>query len=281
MSPIDLDELKRELPRLIKENDAIKGAIITALSGVVATREDIKEIIDIMNKRFEEVNKHFESMQKQMDKRFESMQKQMDKRFESMQKQMDKRFEEVNKRFESMQKQMDKRFEEVNKRFESMQKQMDKRFEEVNKRFESMQKQMDKRFNTLEHILINIQSNFGRPFEQFCRNIVMKILDAEGFKNVSITPITIPDPDGIVFEKTKQVEIDGFSLDPPIIIEITSILKDKDKVNNFIKKKKFVESLYKKEFRGFLIVSSTELDYNQMGDIKILCHKYDIDLINL
>ena len=205
MSPIDLDELKRELPRLIKENDAIKGAIITALSGVVATREDIKEIIDIMNKRFEEVNKHFESMQKQMDKRF----------------------------------------------------------------------------NTLEHILINIQSNFGRPFEQFCRNIVMKILDAEGFKNVSITPITIPDPDGIVFEKTKQVEIDGFSLDPPIIIEITSILKDKDKVNNFIKKKKFVESLYKKEFRGFLIVSSTELDYNQMGDIKILCHKYDIDLINL
>jgi len=216
MSPIDLDELKRELPRLIKENDAIKGAIITALSGVVATREDIKEIIDIMNKRFEEVNKHFESMQKQMDKRFESM-----------------------------------------------------------------QKQMDKRFNTLEHILINIQSNFGRPFEQFCRNIVMKILDAEGFKNVSITPITIPDPDGIVFEKTKQVEIDGFSLDPPIIIEITSILKDKDKVNNFIKKKKFVESLYKKEFRGFLIVSSTELDYNQMGDIKILCHKYDIDLINL
>ncbi|MEX2728258.1 MAG: hypothetical protein Q6353_013460, partial [Candidatus Sigynarchaeum springense] len=53
------------------------------LSGVVATREDIKELIREMDKRFE-------AMQQQMDKRFEAMQQQMDKRFEAMDKRFDK-----------------------------------------------------------------------------------------------------------------------------------------------------------------------------------------------
>ncbi|MHA1405741.1 MAG: hypothetical protein ACTSSI_18415 [Candidatus Helarchaeota archaeon] len=36
----DIEKLKRILPKLIRENDEIKGAIITALSGVIATGED-------------------------------------------------------------------------------------------------------------------------------------------------------------------------------------------------------------------------------------------------
>ena len=53
---------------------------------------------------------------------------QMDKRFEDV----DKRFEDVNRRFEDV----NRRFEDMNKRFEMMQHQMDKRFEDMNKRFE-------------------------------------------------------------------------------------------------------------------------------------------------
>ncbi len=79
---IDVDELIKILPQLIRENDAIKGAILSALSGVVATREDIKEIIREMDRRFEGVDRRFETMQQQMDKRFEAMQQQMDKRFD-------------------------------------------------------------------------------------------------------------------------------------------------------------------------------------------------------
>jgi len=45
------------LPKLIREDDEIKGAIITALSGVVATKEDIKkakkEIFDYLKGQFE------------------------------------------------------------------------------------------------------------------------------------------------------------------------------------------------------------------------------------
>ncbi len=46
MPTIDIDELLRILPQLIRENDTVKGAIITALSGVVATHEDIERVID-------------------------------------------------------------------------------------------------------------------------------------------------------------------------------------------------------------------------------------------
>ena len=52
---IDIKKLIEILPKLIRENDTVKGAIITALSGVVATKDDIKELIKEMDKRFEAI----------------------------------------------------------------------------------------------------------------------------------------------------------------------------------------------------------------------------------
>lgn len=67
----------------------------------LATKEDIKMVIQMMEKRFEAIDKRFEAI----DKRFEAV---------------DKRFEGVNKRFEDMYRYMDKRFEDMNKRFNTM-----------------------------------------------------------------------------------------------------------------------------------------------------------------
>ncbi len=91
---IDKNELLKLLPKLIREDDEIKGAIITALSGVVATKEDIIRIIDNSNRRFEAMDKRFEAM----DKRFEAM----DKRFEALIVQMNKGFEEARKHRENI-----------------------------------------------------------------------------------------------------------------------------------------------------------------------------------
>ena len=85
---IDKKELIKLIAKLIREDDEIKGAIITALSGVVATKEDIARLIEHSNRRFGETNKRFEEM--------------------------NKHFEDINKRFEEI----NKRFEEINKRFE-------------------------------------------------------------------------------------------------------------------------------------------------------------------
>jgi len=64
-------ELLKLLPKLIREDDEIKGTIITALSGVVATKEDIARLIVLSDRRFETIDRRFEAVQKQMDERFE------------------------------------------------------------------------------------------------------------------------------------------------------------------------------------------------------------------
>ena len=74
MSGIDLTELLKVLPALIKENDTVKGAILTALSGVVATRDDIRDLVYRMDKGFDEIDKRFD----EIDKRFDEI----DERFE-------------------------------------------------------------------------------------------------------------------------------------------------------------------------------------------------------
>jgi hypothetical protein len=90
---MEKEEFLKLLPKLIMEDNEVKGAIISILSGIVATKDDIKQVIE------------------HSDKRFEALQAQMDKRFEAM----DKRFEAMDKRFETLQAQMDKRFEAMDK----------------------------------------------------------------------------------------------------------------------------------------------------------------------
>ena len=85
---MEKEEFLKLLPKLIREDNEVKGAILTALSGVVATKEDVTRIIEHSDKRFEAV-------QDQMDKRFDAMQDQMDKRFEAIITQMNKGFEDA------------------------------------------------------------------------------------------------------------------------------------------------------------------------------------------
>ena len=99
---MEKEEFLKLLPKLIQEDNEVKGAIITALSGVMATKDDIERVIRNSNQRFEEVNQRFEEI--------------------------NQRFEEVNQRFEGV----NQRFEEVYQRFEGV----NQRFEEVNQRFE-------------------------------------------------------------------------------------------------------------------------------------------------
>ncbi len=65
--------LLEELPHLIKESDALKGAIISALSGVIATKEDINTLIRDMDRRFEALHKEIAENRAESDRRFEAM----------------------------------------------------------------------------------------------------------------------------------------------------------------------------------------------------------------
>jgi hypothetical protein len=248
MSKINIDELLKVLPKLIRENDRVKGAIISALSGVVATHEDIVQLTETMNDRFE-----------RMDDRFERM----DDRFNSMQQTMDDRFERMDNRFNSM-------LQTMNDRFNSMQQTMNNRFDRMNQNF-----------GEVKSILMNLQETLGKPFEQFGRNVVVKILQSEGIKDITLKPRKLEDPERVVSESTTEVEIDGISIDPPIIVEITSILRDQEKIETFLRKKKFVERKYDQSFRGFFVAASSEFSAEEMGEITVKLRENHCELINL
>jgi predicted nucleic acid-binding Zn-ribbon protein len=66
---MEKEDFLRLLPKLIVEDNEVKGAIITALSGVMATKHDIERVIEHSDKRFEKMDERFE----RMDERFEKM----------------------------------------------------------------------------------------------------------------------------------------------------------------------------------------------------------------
>ena len=64
--------------------------------------------------------------------------------------------------------------------------QMDKRFEAVDRRFDVV----DTKLNDVGQALQSIQASLGKPFEQFARNVVCRILEGEGMKNVTLKAST-------------------------------------------------------------------------------------------
>jgi hypothetical protein len=69
---MEKEEFLRLLPKLIREDDEVKGAIITALSGIVATKSDIERVIEQSDKRFEmlilQINKEFSEVKNEIKK---------------------------------------------------------------------------------------------------------------------------------------------------------------------------------------------------------------------
>jgi len=83
-SVITKKRVKKLLKEILKEEPEILKEVLPLYPSEVATKEDIKMLIQMMDKRFEAVDKRFEALQREMNARFEAV----DKRFEAM----DKRF---------------------------------------------------------------------------------------------------------------------------------------------------------------------------------------------
>ncbi|MEM2364002.1 MAG: hypothetical protein QW371_03290 [Candidatus Bathyarchaeia archaeon] len=111
-----------------------------------ATKEDVRMILEAMEKRFEDLRAYSDRRFEAMERRFEDLMAYSDKRFEDM----NKRFEAMDKRFEDLMAYSDKRFEDMNKRFEAI----DKRFDDINRRFEDLRYYIDKRIGIVERLLV-------------------------------------------------------------------------------------------------------------------------------
>lgn len=145
---MEKEEFLKLLPKLIREDDEVKGAIISALSGVMATKEDIQRVIEHSDKRFE-------ALQKEMDKRFEAM----DKRFETM----NKRFETMDKRFETMDERITKNQEILishSKSLEYIMKHMPdlQNYKDIDMRMKRLENLSSTQYKTLDGKIDNLNS---------------------------------------------------------------------------------------------------------------------------
>ena len=127
--------------------------ILDKYHGTLVTQTDLKQAIDKLSQRIEQVAEQvvqleknntirFDAMEKSNTIRFEAMEKSNTARFEAMEKSNTVRFEAIEKRFEQMQQNM-------NIRFEAMEKNNAARFEAIEKRFEQMQENMTVRFDAI------------------------------------------------------------------------------------------------------------------------------------
>jgi len=76
-----LREVLREEPGIIKE-------ILPTYPAEIATKEDIKLLIQMMDAKFEAVDKRFEALHREMDARFEALYREMGTRFEAVDKRL-------------------------------------------------------------------------------------------------------------------------------------------------------------------------------------------------
>ncbi|MHA1731784.1 MAG: hypothetical protein ACTSU5_07555, partial [Promethearchaeota archaeon] len=77
------------------------------------------------------------------------------------------------------------------------------------------------------------------------------------------------------------VEVDGLSRDPPVVLEVTAVLRDREKVRRFLRKKRLLEAQTGKEFRGFFVASGTELSRGELAEVTVELHSNNCELLNL
>lgn len=127
----------------------------------------LNELIEILNKKFDESNKNAEILKTSIDKKFEES----SKNAEALNK---KNFEEINKNAEALNKRFDesdKKFEEINKNAEILKARLDKKFAEQNKKLEENNKK-------LEELSGNVSQNaetMDRKFNEFAERFENKL----------------------------------------------------------------------------------------------------------
>jgi hypothetical protein len=256
LTELDYEELAKQVAKLYAEKPELAFKLFDWLRKYFATSDDLKQYIAQSRGQFQELLQE------------------INKRFEENRAETNKQFQEMIERFEESRAETNKRFEETLKRYEENRVETNKRFEVLDMRLEIMTSFMDRRFKELA-------LGYGGTFEGFNKTILKKILAARGIpiKAFNESPLHFQDPDRIVHPHTTDVEINIFNENPPIIGEVTSSLVRLDDLNTFIRKIQFIEKKFNKKFQRFFI--TLFIDDKIKEPCQILLTKYAIEVATL
>jgi len=154
---------EEEIIKIIEKKPEVKMKIQEIVLDKVATKDDIKMIVEQIKKIIEQIEKN----RKETNERFERLERENAKRFEVMERENARRFEAIERRFEAMERENAKRFKAIDKRFEML-------IKEMREGFKTMKEYIDSKFDRLG-------SRWGIVSEESYRKGLEEILTPLGF----------------------------------------------------------------------------------------------------
>jgi|Deesub1362A_J573_1020465.scaffolds.fasta_scaffold08816_2 hypothetical protein len=233
--------IEKELPKIIEKKPEVKIKIQEIVLDKVATKDDIKILAEQIKKIIEQIEKN---------------RKETNERFERLERENAKRFEAIERRFEAMERENAKRFEAIERRFEAMERENAKRFEAIDKRFEMLIKEMREGFKTMKEYIDSkfdrLGSRWGIVSEESYRKGLEEILTPLGFSVIKWKKM---DKRAEVFLTPSIVELDILvKNNKRIAVEIKSSLT-KGEVDKFERSVRFYEKEEKQKIDKKIIIT--------------------------
>lgn len=163
-------------------------------------------------------------------------------------------------------------------------KKNERRLEESDRRWEESDRRWDKadrKFDSLMAQMARIYCTMGDGIEQMSSKWLQALMKERGILN---PPIVVNqkfnDPEGKIHPGTKEVEVDVFCLDPPVLVECTTFLRydEYEKLVNFWKIKQFLEERFGKSFEAYFVTFGISDEIKEKS--YELMEKYNIKFID-
>ena len=219
--PEFLDQLRVELPRLLREHAEVRHEVWGLMLEAFPSRQEFLELLRELRAFREDSNRRFEEL--------------------------NRRFEELNRRFEAARADTNRRFDEAradtNRRFDELRADMNRRFEEVSQRFAASHEDMSEIKRDLRRQEVHLSSlglRVGRGLEHLVKGVVEEFA-GESFP--SAERLTFVDQEGEVFGvRGAEIEFDLYAHNgTAYLVEVKSHLKTGD-VLSFHRKAAFAEA---------------------------------------
>jgi hypothetical protein len=218
-----IEQLREAIPELVRRHPEIAAEIQIRLRDAFASKDDIRVLVEAMDRRFEA---------------------------------MERRFEAMDRRFEALQAEMERRFEAMDRRFEALQAAMERRFEAMERRFEAMDRRMADLQSWVQMNVGGLQRRAGRKLED---TIAGTLRFALGVGDIRPEHLQLRrkmrDADGVIGPKGRDYEYDILATNgETFVFEIKSVAEVED-IERFADKAELLERILGRPLAGRILVT--------------------------
>ncbi len=133
----------------------LQEVVVPDLGKIKDENSKILAILDLTNKRLDDVNTHLADQSRRIDE-------------------VNKRIDETNKRIDEVRAEFTKRFNDTDKRIDDIRAEFTKRFDETNKRIDDIRAELTLRFDEIHSDLINRLDANNARIDRFFETAVTK-----------------------------------------------------------------------------------------------------------